>query len=113
MSAVLAVPDGPVVVVKEAGAGFIAPPGGVGGVLFRRTGHVCRTCLGPVLAGADGYICAVCDAAGDAPEAICGCGIRVQGSSGGKRALFRCAPNPARGPASPAAAVITFGPGAA
>lgn len=112
MSAALALPDGSVEVLDEAGAGFIAPPGGVGGAQFHRTDHVCRTCLGPVLEGGGGFICAVCDAAGDAPEAICGCGIRVQGP-GGRRRLFQCTSNPARGPASPAAVVITFGAGVA
>lgn len=103
MSAALAV-------LEQEGAGFIAPPGGAGRALYRRTDHVCRTCLGPVLEGAAGFTCAVCDAAGATPEAICGCGIRVAGQ-GGKRLPFRCTPNPARGPASPAAVVITFAGG--
>ena len=65
MSAALALPDGPVVTLEEVGAGFIGPPGGGdGGSLYQRTGHACRTCLGPVLEGGGGFICAVCDAAG-------------------------------------------------
>lgn len=100
------------VLAEEAGAGLIAPLDGGGGVLYRRTAHVCRICLGPVLEGENGYICAVCDASGSTPEAICGCGIKVQGP-GSRRHLFACVPNPSRGPASPSAIVITFGPGAA
>ena len=79
--------------------------------LFSRTGHVCRTCMGPVLNGEDGFVCAVCDATGATTETICGCGIRLPGEALGR--AFRCSPNPARGAASPAAAVITFGQEAA
>jgi hypothetical protein len=76
---------------------------------FRRVAHVCRTCLGPVLEGADGkFTCAVCDAMGETPQQICGCGLHVSGSTA--RALgFRCTANPARGPSSPAGTVIVFG----
>ena len=73
---------------------------------YLRVAHCCRTCLGPILHGGQGFICAVCDAASEAVEGICGCGIRVTGS---KYPVFRCTTNPARGPASPAAVVITFG----
>ena len=75
--------------------------------LYERTAHCCRTCLGPVLQSNSGFVCAVCDATSEAPEGICGCGIRVAGR-GAKRAMFQCTANPARGPTSPAAVVITF-----
>ncbi len=78
-------------------------------ILYRRTAHVCRTCLGPVMEHGGGYVCAVCDASGATPSSICGCGIKVQGP-GGRRRLFACTPNPARGPASPSGYVITFAP---
>lgn len=76
--------------------------------LYRRTAHCCRTCLGPVLQGEAGFICAICDTVGAAAEEICGCGIKQAGQSG-KNLGFRCAPNPARGQNSPAAVVIVFG----
>jgi hypothetical protein len=78
--------------------------------LYRRTGHVCRTCLGPILADEAGFVCAVCDASSPSDvSAICGCGIRISGTL--QRGLgFRCAPNPTRSDGSPAAAVIMFGP---
>ena len=79
---------------------------------YRRTGHCCRTCLGPVLQGDEGFICAVCDASGPAPAAICGCGIRVA-APGGRILPFSCQTNPTRGPASPSAVVITFAAAAA
>ncbi len=66
---------------------------------YRRTGHCCRTCLGPVLQDNEGFLCAVCDASGAAPSAISGCGIRVA-ARGGRVLSFSCQPNPARGPAS-------------
>jgi hypothetical protein len=75
---------------------------------YGRSPHVCRHCLGPILQYDGGFICAVCDAAAGAVEVICGCGIKVAGSSA-RRGFFRCTANPARGPASPAAIVITFG----
>jgi hypothetical protein len=79
--------------------------------LFGRTGHVCRTCLGPVLSGEGGFVCAVCDATGVEVEAICGCGIHLPGEVTVR--VYHCSPNPARGPRSPGAAVIAFGPEAA
>lgn len=75
---------------------------------YQRTEHCCRTCLGPVLHGGGAFICAICDAASEAVEGICGCGIRIIGSNS-KHSPFRCTANPTRGPASPAAVVITFG----
>ena len=76
--------------------------------VYGRSPHACRRCLGPILQSEGGYVCAVCDAAAEEVEGICGCGIRIMGSTA-KRALFQCIANPARGPASPAAVVITFG----
>jgi hypothetical protein len=73
---------------------------------YQRAPHCCRTCFGPILQSTAGFVCAICDAASEAVEGICGCGIRVAGS---KRAMFQCTANPERGPASPAAVVITFG----
>jgi hypothetical protein len=74
--------------------------------LYARTEHVCRTCLGPILRGDDQFICAVCDAAGAEVEAICGCGLRVEGS---RRPLgFKCVQNPVRSPQCPAPAIILF-----
>jgi len=78
--------------------------------MFRRVLHACRKCLGPVLQGKDGFVCAVCDAADARVEDICGCGISA-GEGGRKNLGFRCIPNPERGPASPAAVVIAFGAG--
>ncbi|HTO99797.1 MAG TPA: hypothetical protein VMJ64_00360 [Anaerolineales bacterium] len=76
--------------------------------IFRRVSHACRKCLGPILQTEDGFVCAVCDAAGARGEEICGCGISA-GEGGRKNLSFRCIPNPERGPASPAAVVIAFG----
>ena len=69
--------------------------------------HACRACMGRILRHGAVFRCAICevDAIG-APEGICGCGLRVKDarSDGG----FRCAPNPQRSPASPAAVIISF-----
>ncbi len=75
--------------------------------LYRRTEHACRACMGPILAGEDGFLCAVCDAASRVVSGICGCGIEVAGS---RRGLgFRCVTNLERSPQSPAGVVILFG----
>lgn len=76
--------------------------------MFRRVFHACRRCLGPILQGESGFVCAVCDAVGARVEEICGCGISA-GEGGRKNLGFRCIPNLERGPAFPAAVVIAFG----
>lgn len=68
--------------------------------------HVCRHCFGRVARRDRTFRCTSCGAqAQDAARGICGCGIRPQIRM---KTGFRCAPNPARGPNSPAEFVITF-----
>jgi len=75
---------------------------------FVFTGHACRSCLGRVLRCDETFRCSICEAESHgSPDAICGCGLRPTGIA--RQGGFRCAPNPARGPASPAAVVILFG----
>lgn len=43
------------------------------------------------------------------PDAICGCGMHLDGMPISARTLFRCDVNPNQGPTSPARIVITYG----
>jgi hypothetical protein len=70
--------------------------------------HACRACLGRLLERGGVIRCAECGAeACGGPEALCGCGITVEGAR--EPLGFRCELNQARGPASPSEIVIVFG----
>ncbi len=75
---------------------------------WRLVPHVCRGCLGRLLERAGVFRCAVCAAEAEGgPDAICGCGISVEGAPA--PVGFRCEPNTARTPENPAEFVIAFG----
>ena len=76
------------------------------------TAHCCRQCLGRVLERAGEFMCADCEAsARGKPDAICGCGMRVEAmrSRTGAPDVFKCGPNPRRSQANPACISILFG----
>ena len=77
--------------------------------LWRETGHVCRVCLGPVMARHGGAPLAKCMCCGAQVEGkvkdLCACGIRrVNGVDAG----LRCVPNPLKCPESPQLVVVEF-----
>ena len=61
---------------------------------WRPAPHLCRFCLSIVLERAGIFRCSLnCGAQnGTAPEAICGCGLQVAGSSAQRRKFFHCRP---------------------
>jgi hypothetical protein len=74
--------------------------------------HACRTCLGRIAERDGTFRCLTCGietARGlKTPMTICGCGIGAEGATH-RRGGFRCAPNPFRGPATPAEIIVLFG----
>lgn len=75
--------------------------------LWSLTGHVCLGCLGRVLECDGVFMCADCEAeAKDKPDAICGCGLRIEGIT--RVSGFRCGPNPSRSAETPGAIAILF-----
>lgn len=76
------------------------------------TSHACRHCLGRLLERAGVFMCADCEIeAHGKPDAICGCGMRIEAAQSRTRTkdVFRCGPNPLRSHNSPAKIVILFG----
>lgn len=71
------------------------------------TGHACRRCLGRVMECDGAFMCADCEmAAKDKPDAICGCGLGIEGIT--RASGFRCGPNPTRSAESPGVIAILF-----
>jgi hypothetical protein len=72
------------------------------------TDHICRGCLGRILECETGlFMCSSCEAeTSGAPDAICGCGIKISNSK--RDGGFKCAPNLNRTPENPGAIVVTF-----
>ena len=75
------------------------------------TTHACRFCGGRVLQSGIWFMCATCEArCTHAPIGICGCGIMPAARpKGAPQGPFTCAPNPNRGPSSPAVYVVRYG----
>lgn len=77
--------------------------------IYELTDHACRQCFGPILHDGERFVCGICSAESTGTvDEICGCGVIVSGNPR-KNLGFRCHPNPARGPQSPARIVIQFG----
>ena len=77
---------------------------------WRLVDHVCRSCLGRIVERNGVFLCSGCErTATGKPDAICGCGMHLDGMPISARTLFRCDVNPNQGPTSPARIVITYG----
>lgn len=70
------------------------------------TDHVCRVCLGRVLARRGVYRCADCGAEGHGePASVCACGATLKP---GKNAGMRCVKNEQRSPEAPQEIAVKY-----